>query len=104
MFASCSKLLVIYVSSSGWNTDNVTTHTDMFLDDTNLTGGNGTRFSSTYINKTRAVIDVSGTPGYLSTVPISNVLEHGTSGDGTTKYLSTNTFAALCLPIFLLIY
>ena len=65
MFSSCSVLTTLYVSDS-WDVSGVTSSTNMFQDCTNLVGGNGTTYNSSYTDKTRAVIDASGTPGYLT--------------------------------------
>lgn len=68
MFANCSSLVTIYVGN-GWSIakTNVNSTKNMFLNCTNLVGGKGTKFSSTYINNSRAIVD-GGTakPGYLT--------------------------------------
>ncbi len=65
MFNVCSKLTTIYVSSS-FTTDKVTLSNQMFYRCNNLVGGNGTKYSSSYIDKTYARIDTSSTPGYFT--------------------------------------
>ena len=71
MFYGCSALTAIYVSNT-WDVSGVMGSTDMFLDCTNLVGGQGTTYNSSYTDKTRAVIDASGTPGYLTYKAVSN--------------------------------
>ena len=65
MFSSCSKLTTIYVKNK-FNTDKVTSSSNMFKSCTSLIGGNGTVYNSSYIDKTYARIDKSGTPGYFT--------------------------------------
>lgn len=64
-----SKVKTIYVSPSFVNTS-IGGSTDMFLDATNLVGGNGTTFSpSNPTDKTYARIDAPGAPGYFTLKP-----------------------------------
>lgn len=64
-----SKVKTIYVSPSFTNTS-IGGSTDMFLDATNLVGGNGTAYSSSNpTDKTYARIDAPGTPGYFTLKP-----------------------------------
>lgn len=64
-----SKVKTIYVSPSFTNTS-IGGSTDMFLDATNLVGGNGTTFSpSNPTDKTYARIDAPGAPGYFTQKP-----------------------------------
>lgn len=64
-----SKVKTIYVSPSFTNTS-IGGSTDMFLDATNLVGGNGTTYSpSNPTNKTYARIDAPGAPGYFTQKP-----------------------------------
>ena len=64
-----SKVKTIYVSPSFTNTS-IGYSTDMFLDATNLVGGNGTTFSpSNPTDKTYARIDTPGAPGYFTQKP-----------------------------------
>ena len=64
-----SGVKTIYVSSSFTNTS-IGGSYDMFLDTTNLVGGNGTTFSpSNPTDKTYARIDAPGTPGYFTLKP-----------------------------------
>ena len=64
-----SKVKTIYVSPSFTNTS-IGGSTDMFINATNLVGGNGTTFSpSNPTDKTYARIDAPGTPGYFTLKP-----------------------------------
>ena len=65
MFEECAKLTTIYVSDK-FVTDNVTNSSNMFKDSTKLVGENGTKYNSSYLDKTYARIDKSGTPGYFT--------------------------------------
>ena len=60
-----SKVKTIYASDK-FVTDAVTSDTYMFRDNSNLVGGNGTKFNSSYIDKTYARIDTASTPGYFT--------------------------------------
>ena len=64
-FYVCSNLTKIYVSDK-FVTDNVTSSSNMFNYSTKLVGGAGTKFNSSYVDKTYARIDKSGTPGYFT--------------------------------------
>ena len=66
MFNICPNLTTIYATPEFIVTQ-VTSSTDMFTGSTNIVGGAGTVFSSSYTDKTRAKID-GGTsnPGYFS--------------------------------------
>ena len=66
MFYKATNLKTIYVSNK-FNTDKVTSSTDMFSSCTNLVGGAGTKYNSSYVDKTYARID-GGTsnPGYFT--------------------------------------
>ena len=74
MFQNCSSLTTIYVSefnsetNTGWTTSAVTNSGNMFSNCTKIVGGNGTTFNSSYTDKTYAVIDKTGTPGYLTNI------------------------------------
>ena len=67
MFSGCSALATIYVNSTNWKTDQVTSSSNMFSSCTNLVGGAGTKYNSSYTDKTYAKVD-GGTsnPGYLT--------------------------------------
>ena len=61
-----SKVKTIYASNN-FITDNVTSSTHMFKEATNLVGGNGTKYNSSYVNKTYARIDGGAElPGYFT--------------------------------------
>ena len=68
MFRSALNLKTIYVNNK-FNTDKVTYSTNMFSGCTNLVGGAGTKYNSSYVDKTYARID-GGTsnPGYFTDV------------------------------------
>ena len=65
MFKDCINLKTIYASDK-FSTDKVTTSTSMFSGSTNLVGGNGTKYNSSYLDKTYARIDTASTPGYFT--------------------------------------
>ena len=65
MFYAMSKLKSIYVSDK-FITDNVTSSDYMFDSTGNLVGGNGTKYNSSYVDKTYARIDTESTPGYFT--------------------------------------
>jgi len=69
MFYSCSKLKTIYAGDK-WSTAKVTNSAKMFYGCKKLVGGNGTIFSSSYIDKTYARIDKSGKKGYFTEMPM----------------------------------
>jgi len=65
MFYHCYGLTSIAVSTK-WNTSAVTTSTMMFERCESLVGQNGTKYTSTYNDKTYGCMDVAGTPGYFA--------------------------------------
>jgi len=65
MFENCTNLKTIYTSDK-FVTTNVYNSTNMFFNDTNLLGGNGTAFDSTKLDKEYARIDTASTPGYFT--------------------------------------
>ena len=65
MFSLCTKLTTIYVSDN-FSIDNVTKSDSMFNWCSRLVGGSGTKYNSSYIDKTYARIDKSGQPGYFT--------------------------------------
>ena len=72
MFNKATNLKTIYVSNK-FNTDKVTDSTEMFYSCTNLVGGAGTKYNSSYIDKTYARIDGgTSTPGYFTSIPEPN--------------------------------
>ena len=107
MFNSATNLKTIYVSNK-FNTDNVTNSSYMFTGCTKLVGGAGTKYNSSYVDKTYAHID-GGTsnPGYFTdinnqpstfstddwTTIISSVKSGNTRGYkvGETKEISLGT-------------
>jgi surface protein len=81
MFTGCSSLTTIYVGDD-WTTENVTDSHNMFANCNSLTGGKGTKYSASYIEKTYARID-GGTsaPGYF-TYKSSDGIPGDVNGDG----------------------
>ena len=68
MFNKATNLKTIYVSNK-FNTDKVTDSTKMFYSCTNLVGGAGTKYNSSYVDKTYARIDGgTSSPGYFTDV------------------------------------
>ena len=66
MFLYSFKIKTIYASNN-FITNNVTSSTDMFLGANNLVGGNGTKYNSSYVDKTYARIDGgTSSPGYFT--------------------------------------
>ena len=66
MFWKCSELQTIYVGD-GWSTAAVTGSSKMFEDCTELKGGQGTSYNSSYVDKTYAHIDGGpSNPGYFT--------------------------------------
>ena len=68
MFNTSTNLKTIYVGDK-FNTNNVTSSANMFTDSTKLVGGAGTKYNSSYVDKTYARID-GGTsnPGYFTDI------------------------------------
>ena len=66
LFRQCVSLKTVYASASqDWSA--IGTSTDMFYNCVSLVGGNGTAFDATNpLDKTYAVIDAAGTPGYFT--------------------------------------
>ena len=68
MFYSATNLKTIYVSNK-FNTDKVTSSTYMFYGCTKLIGGAGTKYNSSYVDKTYAHIDGgTSSPGYFTDI------------------------------------
>ena len=65
MFGYMTNLTTIYTSNT-FTTSSVTDSTYMFYNTSKLVGGNGTKYNSSYIDKTYARIDTSSTPGYFT--------------------------------------
>jgi len=68
MFNDCSELTTIYVSHSWDITKILFNTTNMFSNCSNLVGGNGTTYNSSYTDKTYARIDTTDTPGYFTDI------------------------------------
>ena len=66
MFKNCSNLETIYASDM-WKVSDDASSYQMFTGCTNIVGGQGTTYNSSYVDKTRAIIDGgSSNPGYLT--------------------------------------
>ena len=66
MFYECPNLKTIYASDK-FSTNSVTSSTTMFYNTTNLVGGAGTTYNSSYVDKTYARIDGgTSSPGYFT--------------------------------------
>ena len=66
MFYECPNLKTIYASDI-FNTNSVTSSSYMFTGSSNLVGGAGTTYNSSYVDKTYARIDGGTTsPGYFT--------------------------------------
>ncbi len=65
MFYSLDNLTTIYASNN-FTTSAVTNSDLMFTGSSKLVGGNGTKYNSSYEDKTYARIDTSSTPGYFT--------------------------------------
>ena len=66
MFYNCNNLKTIYASDN-FNTNAVTSSYSMFGEATNLVGGAGTTYNSSYVDKTYARIDGGASlPGYFT--------------------------------------
>lgn len=81
MFWSCSSLTTIYCANS-WNTSKVTNSAIMFTDCTSLVGGKGTKYNSSYVDKTYARLDGgTSSPGYFTYKAVSK--KGDVNDDGT---------------------
>ena len=66
MFNHCTNLTTVFVGN-GWNTDNVTVSTEMFLNTPHIIGGAGTTYHSNKVDKTYARVDGgTSSPGYFT--------------------------------------
>ena len=75
IFSYAANLKTIYASNK-FNTNNVTSSTDMFTGSTNLVGGAGTKYNSSHVDKTYARIDGgTSSPGYFTDVADKNIPE-----------------------------
>ena len=80
MFYNCPLLATIY-AGEGWNTDAVTSSTDMFKNSTSLVGGMGTTYDADHLDKEYAHIDGgSSKPGYFTAKV--NFTRGDVNGDG----------------------
>ena len=71
MFGGCSSLKTIYVDE-GWNTDAVTSSSDMFLYSTALVGGAGTAYDENHTDAEYARIDGGvDAPGYFTSAKVT---------------------------------
>ena len=69
MFYNMPNITTIYASNL-WTTMNVTSSANMFTYDTNLVGGFGTTYSSSYTGITYAHVDVPNGAGYLTAADV----------------------------------
>lgn len=65
MLSNMYALVTIYASDN-FITTSASNSNGMFVNDTNLVGGNGTVYDANNVNKTYAVIDTATTPGYFT--------------------------------------
>ena len=87
MFKDCSSLEHIYVYSD-WDTTNISTSTEMFKNDFNLQGYQGTTYDDSYTDATRAHLDNGTTqPGYFS---VFQIVTKRTNGSATYTGTATN--------------
>lgn len=87
MFKDCSSLEHIYVYSD-WDTTNISTSTEMFKNDFNLQGYQGTTYDDSYTDATRAHLDNGTTqPGYFS---VFQIVTKRTNGSATYTGNATN--------------
>ena len=90
MFAGCSNLEKIIVNSQWHINDNIDA-TNMFLDDLNLVGGNGTKYNSSNDHRTYARIDLGGynisePAGYLTDVDNIDLYGKVTTKEGMLNF------------------
>ena len=97
MFKGCADLTTIYATDA-FNTDNVTSHTEMFLNCSSLVGGAGTKYSATYVDKTRARIDtgVAGSRGYFTDPATGGIVAQAiyTASDNTLTFVRATEYSA----------
>ncbi len=67
MFSNSYNLKTIYASDS-FVTDQATNTNSMFIEDTQLVGGNGTAYDANKVDKEYARIDTADTPGYFTSL------------------------------------
>ena len=92
MFYDCTNLKSIYVSNS-FTTNKVTSSTNMFYDSLSLVGGNGTKYSSSHIDKTYARIDTASTPGYFTLKSSTNTASLNDEAEDDASILSVASLA-----------
>ena len=105
MFQGSNSLTTVNISAN-WNTDNVTSSTNMFTGCSAIVGGNGTTYSGSHVDKEYARLDAEGTPGYFTGEPPYLILspdettltlyndgmstvKEGTRYNFTTNYMNT---------------
>ena len=66
MFQDMDALTTIYIDPNKWDMSNVTSSENMFLNTTNIKGGNNTVYDADHIDVSYAHVDVAGDPGYLT--------------------------------------
>lgn len=105
MFQGSNSLTTVNISAN-WNTDNVTSSTNMFTGCSAIVGGNGTTYSGSHVDKEYARLDAEGTPGYFTGEPPYLILspdettltlyndgmstvKEGTRYNFTTNYMTT---------------
>ena len=90
MFDGCTTLQKIFTKSSAdWNkSSKLSSSSNMFRNCTSLVGGNGTRYSSSNVNKAYARIDKDGQVGYFS-VSERKVVIGSLDGEGTITGVGT---------------
>ena len=87
MFDS-SKVKTIYVSNK-FITSNVTNSSSMFTSATNLVGGFGTKYNSSYADKTYARVDNCDLPGYFSDKNAASIANGSFATDSWATIIST---------------
>ena len=107
MFSNSYNLKIIYTTRN-FTTTKVTSSTSMFSSTSKLVGTYGTKYNSSYIDKTYAIIDTCNTPGYFtdknapvgsfSTDSWSKIISNVKSGNacmykvGDTKNITMTTY------------
>ena len=85
LFQNCSNLQFIFVDESKWSIAVLVFSNNMFGGCTKLVGGNGTKYSSYYTDKTRARVDKPGQAGYLTCATVYGTC--GASGSSIIWYI-----------------
>lgn len=91
MFNGCSNLKHIYIKgSANWAASSLLANSNtMFTGCTQLVGGNGTPYSSSYVNKSYARVDKSGTPGYFT--GLTYTIRSYITGNGSISFSPAKT-------------